>query len=149
MSGVLSPISSVNKTDRHDITEILLKVALNTITLTPNIRSMISLYYITGLVSSVFIIKSETHNSRILSSLIRQTNLLQDGKNRLSKSNSSPWVHVHRGHLQKKPTKNPKVEWVVDHTLATFSCYARFGGYITGFCGILSRIQVDMTFWFY
>ena len=28
--------SSTNKTDRHDIAEILLKVALNTITLTPN-----------------------------------------------------------------------------------------------------------------
>ena len=28
------PVSSINKTDRHDITEILLKVALNTITLT-------------------------------------------------------------------------------------------------------------------
>jgi hypothetical protein len=26
-----TPISSTNKTDRHDITEILLKVALNTI----------------------------------------------------------------------------------------------------------------------
>jgi hypothetical protein len=25
-----SPVSSTNKTDRHDITEILLKVALNT-----------------------------------------------------------------------------------------------------------------------
>ena len=29
------PLSSINKTDRHDITEIFLKVALNTITLTP------------------------------------------------------------------------------------------------------------------
>ena len=29
-----SPVSSINKTDCHDITEILLKVALNTITLT-------------------------------------------------------------------------------------------------------------------
>jgi hypothetical protein len=28
------PVSSTHKTDRHDITEILLKVALNTITLT-------------------------------------------------------------------------------------------------------------------
>jgi hypothetical protein len=27
-----TPVSSTNKTDRHDITEILLKVALNTIT---------------------------------------------------------------------------------------------------------------------
>jgi hypothetical protein len=27
-----SPVSSTNKTDRHDITEILLKVTLNTIT---------------------------------------------------------------------------------------------------------------------
>jgi hypothetical protein len=30
-----TPVSSTNKTDRHDITEILLKVGLNTITLTP------------------------------------------------------------------------------------------------------------------
>ena len=30
-----TPVSSTNKTDRHDITEILLKVVLNTITLTP------------------------------------------------------------------------------------------------------------------
>jgi hypothetical protein len=29
-----SPVSSTNKTDHHNITEILLKVALNTITLT-------------------------------------------------------------------------------------------------------------------
>jgi hypothetical protein len=29
-----APVSSNNKTDRHDITEILLKVALNTITFT-------------------------------------------------------------------------------------------------------------------
>jgi hypothetical protein len=29
-----TPVSSTNKTDRHDITEILLKVALNTIILT-------------------------------------------------------------------------------------------------------------------
>ena len=33
-----TPVSSTNKTDCHNITEILLKVALNTITLTPNIR---------------------------------------------------------------------------------------------------------------
>jgi hypothetical protein len=30
-----TPVSSTNKADCHDITEILLKVALNTITLTP------------------------------------------------------------------------------------------------------------------
>ena len=29
-----TPVSSTNKTDRHDITEILLKVALNTIIIT-------------------------------------------------------------------------------------------------------------------
>jgi hypothetical protein len=39
-SGILElfrriPVSSTNKTDRHDITEILLKVALNTINLNP------------------------------------------------------------------------------------------------------------------
>jgi len=31
-----TPVSSTNKTDRHDITEILLKVALNTIN--PNLK---------------------------------------------------------------------------------------------------------------
>jgi hypothetical protein len=30
-----TPISTINKTDFHDITELLLKVALNTITLKP------------------------------------------------------------------------------------------------------------------
>jgi hypothetical protein len=29
-------VSSINKTDRHDITETLLKMVLNTITLTPS-----------------------------------------------------------------------------------------------------------------
>jgi hypothetical protein len=33
-----TPISSTNKTDRHDITEILLKVALNTINQTINVN---------------------------------------------------------------------------------------------------------------
>ena len=34
-----TPVFSTNKTDRHDIAEILLKVALNTITLTLNLFS--------------------------------------------------------------------------------------------------------------
>jgi hypothetical protein len=33
-----TPVSSTNKTDRHDITEILLKVELNTINLNPYYR---------------------------------------------------------------------------------------------------------------
>jgi hypothetical protein len=37
MGRWFSPVSSTNKTDHHDITEILLTVALNTITLTPHI----------------------------------------------------------------------------------------------------------------
>ena len=36
-----NPVSSTNKTDRHDITEILLKVVLTTITLTPSQSSSI------------------------------------------------------------------------------------------------------------
>ena len=36
-----TPVSSNNKTDRHDITEILLEVALNTITLTPLCQSRV------------------------------------------------------------------------------------------------------------
>ena len=38
-----TPVSSTNKTDSHGITEILLKVALNTITLTPQINIVLSL----------------------------------------------------------------------------------------------------------
>ena len=34
-----TPISSINKTDCHDMTKILLKVVLNTITLTPRLNS--------------------------------------------------------------------------------------------------------------
>ena len=33
-----TPVSSTNKTDHHDITEVLLKVALNTIKQTTNIK---------------------------------------------------------------------------------------------------------------
>jgi hypothetical protein len=35
-----TPVSSTNKTDRHDITEILLKVALNTIIQTNKQRNI-------------------------------------------------------------------------------------------------------------
>jgi hypothetical protein len=39
------PVSSTNKTDRHDITEILLKVALNTIKPTNQLNKMKSKKY--------------------------------------------------------------------------------------------------------
>jgi hypothetical protein len=39
-----TPVSSTNKTDCHDITEILLKVALNTITLTQWRQTIKQLY---------------------------------------------------------------------------------------------------------
>ena len=50
-----TPVSYNNKTERHDITEILLKVALNTITLTQYLIlhlkiEQTTLYYNTGLV---------------------------------------------------------------------------------------------------
>jgi hypothetical protein len=35
VSSPRTPVSSINKTDHHDIIEILLKVVLNTTTLTP------------------------------------------------------------------------------------------------------------------
>ena len=37
-----TPVSSTNKTDRHDITEILLKVALNNPTLTPDMEIVLA-----------------------------------------------------------------------------------------------------------
>ena len=41
-----SMVSSTNKTDRHDITEIMLKVALNIIILTPSMLSETYAYFI-------------------------------------------------------------------------------------------------------
>ena len=40
-----TPVSSTNKTDRHDMTEILLKVALSTINLNPNPLFKVFTYY--------------------------------------------------------------------------------------------------------
>ena len=44
-----TPVSSTNKTDHHDITEILLKVALNTIN-----QSIKSVVYIDNILSVIF-----------------------------------------------------------------------------------------------
>ena len=47
VSGFLcTPVSSTNKTDNHDIAEILLKVALKTITITPNTFIYMYIIYI-------------------------------------------------------------------------------------------------------
>jgi hypothetical protein len=52
-----TPVSSTNKTDRHDLTEIMLKVALNIINqakLISSIASGINYYYITVLYTFTF-----------------------------------------------------------------------------------------------
>jgi hypothetical protein len=53
-------VSSTNKTGRHDITEILLKVTLNTIILTPHIESAPYLNYRIDLISSFDVLKVGT-----------------------------------------------------------------------------------------
>jgi hypothetical protein len=45
-------VSSTNKTDHHDITEILLKVALNNITLTPKTYNLSVTVYLNHFVPS-------------------------------------------------------------------------------------------------
>ena len=47
-----SPVSSTNKTDCHDITETLLKVALNTITIIPNIITIINVIIVMFFITS-------------------------------------------------------------------------------------------------
>jgi hypothetical protein len=44
--SLCTPVSSTNKTDRHDITEILLKVTLNTIIQTLNLSCFISIVWL-------------------------------------------------------------------------------------------------------
>ena len=65
-----TPVSSTDKTDRHDITEILLKVALNTITLT-----LCSVHYYLN--SIVFALLKESSKLAIVNELI---NILLKGK---------------------------------------------------------------------
>jgi hypothetical protein len=71
-----SPVSSKNKTDRHDITEILLKVALNIITLHPpqyktvTIRSLSCWWHLKILISIVPAIETEKHQGYTCSNLI-------------------------------------------------------------------------------
>ena len=57
-----SPVSSTNKTDRHDIAEILLKVALNTIAITLFINWQM---YIEWIIKQLF--TSSTMNQGFLS----------------------------------------------------------------------------------
>ena len=62
-----APVSSTNKTGRHDITEILLKVALSTITLYPNA-------YICKLLTSISFRKPRSkwyHSSLLLHGILR------------------------------------------------------------------------------
>jgi len=59
MSVVLS-VSSTNKTDRHDITEILLKVALNTINQTkPCTRELLLIIQFEETHKTIFVVKYE------------------------------------------------------------------------------------------
>jgi hypothetical protein len=55
-----TPVSSTNKTDHHDITEILLKVALSTITLTdPRNHDLVNRYVI-------YVSQTTTYTLRLL-----------------------------------------------------------------------------------
>jgi hypothetical protein len=62
-----TPVSSINKTDRHDTTEILLKVALNTITLIRTLRANEFLQYccLINLLLSLIIILYLFHSKNL------------------------------------------------------------------------------------
>jgi hypothetical protein len=64
-----TPFSSTNNTDRHDITEILLKVALNTITLTltPKLTHLTQLLMILYL---FFLLRNYTNGTKLTSTPI-------------------------------------------------------------------------------
>ena len=67
-----TPVSSTNKTDRHNITEILLKVALNNITLTPN-HTIYSCNWIWNWKIDRAIAKLKWHREHLSSSLAVKT----------------------------------------------------------------------------
>ena len=76
-----SPVSSTNKTDRHDITEILLEVALNIITLTHDKDAFlffILLLYNLSLIPTYMYIYMYVHNIHVGNS---QHNLIQSHTN--------------------------------------------------------------------
>ena len=57
------PVSSTNKTDRHDITEILLKVALNKIK--PNLAKLIIIIYNKPFQCETILYRDSTHANYI------------------------------------------------------------------------------------
>jgi hypothetical protein len=75
-----SPVSSTNKTDRHDITEILLKVALNTIN--PNLFHNNSCkwsnyVYVTILLNSICYNLNFTHLCTCINNTQNKQNLIE------------------------------------------------------------------------
>jgi hypothetical protein len=56
-----TPVSSTNKTDRHDITEILLKVALLTISIDYNIRELNEKIHPNSRLFRVFKVRTQHH----------------------------------------------------------------------------------------
>ena len=73
-----TPVSSTNKTDHHDITEILLKVVLNTISQTePNFHGFTNLIYwhTLSLVVSIIVEKYLWHFNPLVKAFYRYINL--------------------------------------------------------------------------
>jgi hypothetical protein len=62
-----TPVSSTNKTDFHDITEILLKVALNTITLTLKSKSRPKKYVSCYIKFRVIVFNATFNNISVIS----------------------------------------------------------------------------------
>jgi hypothetical protein len=63
---VVSPVSSSNKTDRHDITEILLNVVLNTKTLTPTLqRHDHALFNLSFEIAAIFFLSAELYQFKL------------------------------------------------------------------------------------
>ena len=69
-----TPVSFTNKTDHHDITEILLKVALNTLTLTPILMTVsLFIFDYTGVPSytNVFVTRKWKGNCQVYGSVVK------------------------------------------------------------------------------
>jgi hypothetical protein len=137
-----TPVSSTNKTDRHDITEILLKVSLNTITL---ILTFISKYATGAILQNTRIDLHNLFNIRCLLYLFssflfwRYTNIWRH----------PVWsyirIHIFNWPINDEPTKSSGIKAVVElfvRLVNIFNCLAKMNELC---CLVLFDIRILIT----
>ena len=98
--SLVTMVSSINKTDCQDITEILLKVALNTITLTLIHIQCKSIYLLLSLLNQ-FLLPFSEHQWHVKQRhVLMETIYLYQACQRSQSSQTFPWLQLEKNNKQ-------------------------------------------------